>query len=399
MKTAYRACADISLDALEYNIAQIRSKLEPDTRLMCVLKANGYGHGSVVLAHELLEMGADSFAVATVEEGIELRSNGIDAPILILGYASRDQYPDVITNKLTMTVFSYATAKDLDVAANKLNMVADIDIKIDTGMSRIGFKVNEDSVKSITMIDSLLKNVKIKGIFTHFSCADCGEDDMTMRQADEFKRMISLLEDRGIKIPCRHCSNSASIMRYPQLQMDMVRAGIIIYGLYPSGEVDKSLLDLKPVMSLKSHIVYIKTLKANTPISYGATYVCRRDSRIATVSIGYADGYPRAMSNRGRVLINNNSYPIVGRICMDQLMVDITDAANEIKQGDEVILIGSQGAESISVEEVADQCGSFNYEFICNINRRVPRVYSRNGRVVEIINYLSHSSSSGKYIV
>ncbi len=394
MRNTYRVRADISLDALEYNIRQIKAKIRPETKLMCVIKANAYGHGAAVLAQELLAMGADSFAVATADEGVELRRNGIEVPILILGYVNKEEYPMVISYDLTPTVSSYTTAKDLDKAADKLGKVVNIDIKIDTGMSRIGFKVSEESVKSIKMIDSLLHNVKIHGIFTHFSCADCEDDQLTKKQAEKFITMIDHLKKCGVDIPCRHCANSAAIMRYPEFQMDMVRAGIIIYGLYPSEEVDKSLLPLKPVMSLKSRIVHIKKVEAGTPVGYGATFVCKRPTRIATVSIGYADGYPRTMSNRGRVLIDNNSYPIIGRVCMDQLMVDITDAVTEINQGDEVTLIGGQGSEAVSAEEVAAPGGSFNYELVCNVNRRVPRVYLRNGHAVREVNYLDQITKS-----
>ena len=388
MKNAYRACAEIDLDALEYNITKIREKIGADTKLMCVIKANAYGHGAVVFARELAAMGADSFAVATLEEGIELRRSGITQPILILGFVCREQYPDMIRYKITPTVFTYNMAKDIDTAAHAMGETCCIHIKIDTGMSRIGFPVSEDSVKSIVMISHLLSNVRIDGIFTHFACADCMEDEMTKEQAAGFVWMADSLERAGVSIPCRHCSNSASIMRYPELKMNMVRAGIIIYGLYPSDEVDPALLPLKPVMSLKSHVAHIKTVPAGTKVGYGATFVCNRPTTIATVSIGYADGYPRALSNKGRVLIGSASYPVIGRVCMDQIMVDITDSTGRIKCGDLVTLIGGKGKERISVEEAAGFGDSFNYEFVCNINRRVPRVYLRGGKVQEVVNFI-----------
>ena len=388
MKNAYRACADINLDALEHNIKEIKSVIGNETKLMCVIKTNAYGHGAVVLARELVAMGADSFAVATVEEGIELRNHGIEQPILVLGFVAKEQYEDMIRYHIMPAVFTYSMAKDMDAVASAMHTVADIHIKIDTGMSRIGFKAEPATVARIVMMNSLLKNIRIQGIFTHFACADCADDAMTMEQMLQFDAVISGLEKNGVHIPVKHCANSAAIIRYPGMTMNMVRAGIIIYGLYPSEEIDKNILRLQPVMRLKSHVVCIKTVSPGTTVGYGATFTCQRPTKIATVSIGYGDGYPRALSNKGRVLIGSQSWPIIGRICMDQLMVDVTDADYEIKQGDEVVLVGSQGSECISVEEVAAINNSFNYEFVCSVNRRVPRVYYRSGSVVEIVNYL-----------
>lgn len=387
MKNAYRACAEIQLDALEHNIREIRSAIGDATKLMCVIKTNAYGHGAVVLARELAAMGADSFAVATLDEGIELRNHGIIQPILVLGFIAKEQYPDMIRHHIMPSVFTYSMAKDIDAVAESMHAVADIHIKIDTGMSRIGFKAEPMTVQRIVMMNSLRKNLRIQGIFTHFACADCADDAMTIEQMQRFNEVVNQLEECGVHIPVKHCANSAAIMQYPGMNLNMVRAGIILYGLYPSEEIDKSI-DLQPVMQLKSHVVYIKTVEAGTAVSYGATYVCPRTTKIATVSIGYGDGYPRALSNKGRVLIGSQSYRIIGRICMDQLMVDITDAVDEIKQGDEVVLIGRQGSECIPVEEVAAVNDSFNYEVVCNVNRRIPRVYSRGGEVVEIVNYL-----------
>lgn len=387
MKNAYRACAEIQLDALEHNIREIRSVIGDTTKLMCVIKTNAYGHGAVVLARELAGMGADSFAVATVDEGIELRNHGITQPILVLGFVAKEQYPDMIRHHIMPAVFTYSMAKDIDAVAESMHAVADIHIKIDTGMSRIGFKAEPMTVQRIVMMNSLRRNLRIQGIFTHFACADCEDDEMTIEQMKKFREVVDQVEECGVHIPVKHCANSAAIMRYPGMSMNMVRAGIILYGLYPSEEIDRSI-DLWPVMKLKSHVVCVKTVEAGTAVSYGATFVCPRTTRIATVSIGYGDGYPRALSNKGRVLIGSQSYPIIGRICMDQLMVDITDADDEIKQGDEAVLIGCQGSECIPVEEVAAANDSFNYEVVCNINRRVPRVYTRGGEVVEIVNYL-----------
>ncbi len=391
MERCYRASADIRLDALEHNMKEIRSKIDPQTGLMCVIKTNAYGHGAVVLARELLKMGANAFAVATVEEGIELRKSGITEPILILGFTSKNQYADVVAYDIMPTIFSYAMAKDLDAAARKVGKKASIHIKIDTGMSRIGFKVEEKTIREIVMISHLRNSLNIHGIFTHFSCADCDDPAFTQEQYRKFRYICDSVEAAGVHIPVKHCANSAAIARFPEFQqagINMVRAGIILYGLYPSDVITPDMIDLKPVMQLKSHVVHIKKLEAGTPIGYGATYVTPDTKKIATVSIGYGDGYPRAMSNKGRVLIGSQYFPIVGRVCMDQLMVDITDEKTEIRVGDEVVLVGKQGSHQIPVEEVADQSASFNYEFVCDINRRVPRVYTRGDEVVEIVNYL-----------
>ncbi len=388
MKHAYRACAEISLDALTFNVKRIREMIGDDTALMCVIKANAYGHGAVTLAHHLAEIGADSFAVATVDEGIELRLSGITQPILVLGMSTKERYEDMILHHITPTVYSYEIAKDIDRTAAKLNMTADIHVKIDTGMSRIGFRPDERTVQEIIMISQVLRHVNVQGIFTHFACADGPDGDMTQKQAEAFKWVISCLEEHGLHIPVRHCANSAAIIRYPELKMDMVRAGIILYGLRPSDEPDLMAFPLKPVMSLKSHVIMLKELPEGTTVGYGASFVCRRPTKVATVSIGYADGFPRAQSNKGRVLIGTQSFPVIGRVCMDQLMVDVTDAKGSVRLGDEVVLVGSQGNECITVEEAASYGESFNYEFVCNINRRVPRVYLSGDQVTEIVNYL-----------
>lgn len=386
MKKAERVCANINLDALENNVKEIRRVIKDDTKLMCVIKADGYGHGARKMAMELDKMGADWFAVATADEGVELRNSGVEKPILILGFTYPDQYDDLIKYNITPTVITYDNAKELSDYAAKKNAVLDIHVKLDTGMSRIGIMINDQTVDVLIKM-SQLGNVRIQGIFTHFACADERDKSITHRQIEKYNRVIGELEARGLHVPIKHASNSAGIMQFPEANMNMVRAGIILYGLYPSEDVDKSILDLQPVMELKSHVAYMKEIGAGQGISYGLTYVTKRRSKIATITVGYGDGYPRQLSNRGRVLIKGQSAPIVGRICMDQFMVDITDLEN-IEEGDEVTLVGRDGNEFISVEEVADMVGSFNYEFICVIGRRIPRVYLRNNKPVEMINYL-----------
>lgn len=388
MQKSMRACAEIDLDALQYNVGSIRKAVGNDTKIMGVIKTNAYGHGATVLAKELVGMGVSEFAVATLEEGIELRKSGIIHPILVLGFIPKEQYKEMVRYRIMPTVFTYDMAKDIDAAAVALNTVAQVHIKIDTGMSRIGFKPNDETVQNIVMMASLCKNIKLQGIFTHFSCADCAQDNMTHEQFRKFMWVNDELQKKGVIIPERHCANSAAIMRYPEMKLDMVRAGIILYGLYPSDEISRDLLSLKPVMSLKSVVSYIKDVEPGTPVGYGATYICSRPTKIATISIGYGDGYPRALSGNGRVIINNQYFPIIGRICMDQLMVDITDAQTAIKRGSEAVLVGQQGSCSISAEEASSCNNSFNYEFVCGINRRIPRVYIRDGKPVSCVNYL-----------
>ena len=380
MKNTYRACAEINLDALKHNIQEIQAVLG-DTKLMCVIKTNAYGHGSIVLARELAAMGAYGFAVATVDEGIELRNNGIIQPILVLGFVAKEQYADMITHHIMPAIFTYSMAKDFDAVASSMHTVADVHIKLDTGMNRIGFKPTQESVEIVERI-SKLPNIKIEGIFTHFACADEADKTSAYEQERKYDQFIKWLEEKDIYIPIKHVSNSASIIDLAGFRKDMVRSGIITYGLYPSEEVSKDVLDLKPAMELKTHIVYIKEVGPGEGISYNHTYVTDKKTKIATIPVGYADGYPRALSSKGRVLIRGQYAPIIGRICMDQFMVDVTDIEG-ISVMDEVTLVGHDGNKMLTVEEVANLAGSFNYEFVCGIGKRVPRVYIRNGEIKE----------------
>ena len=394
MKKYSRVCARIDLDAVEYNLDMMKQNIKEETKMIGVIKTDGYGHGAVQIARYVMEEKDYiwGYAVATLDEAVLLKKNQVKKPVLVLGCIFPDQRDIMIEQEVRMTCYTLEMAEDISKRAQKLNQKAYIHIKLDTGMSRIGFKSDAESIEAtvqgIVMINSLLKNIRIDGIFTHFACADCEDDHMTFKQLKRFDNVIDRLEKNDVHIPIKHCANSAAIIKYPGMSMNMARAGIIIYGLYPSDEVDREVIKLEPVMRLKSHVIYVKTVEPGTTVGYGATYVCQRPTKIATVSIGYGDGYPRALSNKGRVLIGSQSWPIIGRICMDQLMVDVTDADYDIKQGDEVVLVGSQGSESIPVEEVASINNSFNYEFVCDINRRVPRVYYRDGEVVDIVNYL-----------
>ena len=382
----YRIYAGIDLDALKYNVDGIKRCKADGAMLMGVVKADAYGHGAKIFAHELDGLGFEWFAVATVDEGIELRKDGIHQPILVLGYSCEEQYPDMVQWDITPTIYSFDMAKAFAAVAAAAGKTADIHIKIDTGMSRIGFLPDEESIDEIEKIHGL-KNIRIQGMFTHFACADMRDKSHVGHQIEKFRRMIDGVKKRGIPVEIFHCSNSASIMELPSEHMNMVRAGIILYGLYPSHEMEEERLSLKPVMSLYSHVVQVKEVPGGVSVGYGATYVTGRPTRIATIPVGYADGYPRALSNRASVLIRGRRAPIIGRICMDQFMVDVTEAP-EVSIGDVVTLIGTDGEESISVEEISEMAGSFNYEFVCDVSRRVPRVYMRNGKPEAVVNYL-----------
>lgn len=382
----YRIYARIDLDALEHNIEGIKKCKSDDAMLMGVVKAGAYGHGADMVAHELEDMGFDWLAVATADEGIELRNSGIKTPILVLGYCDACQYPELIEWDITPTIYTYDMAKSLDQIAKSAGKTVNIHIKIDSGMSRIGFLVEEKTVETIQAIHAM-EYLNIQGIFTHFACADTKDKTHVEQQITKFRWMIDQLKRVGISPDICHCSNSASIMELSTEHMNMVRAGIILYGLYPSDEVSMDVLDLKPVMSLYSHVVHLKEVEAGTTVGYGATYEAKKRTKIATIPVGYADGYPRSLSNKASVLIRGKRAPIIGRICMDQFMVDVTDIP-EVAMGDVVTLIGCDGDDILSVEEISEMAGSFNYEFICDVSWRVPRVYYKDGKHIKIVNNL-----------
>ena len=369
-----RISADIDLDALTHNLDEIHRCISDGTKIIAVVKADGYGHGAVPLA-EVMEKREDvwGYAVATPEEAEELYSNEIKKPILILGYTFPEYDEQIVKENLRPAVFSFIRAKQLSEEAVRQNKICKIHIKLDTGMSRIGFQVTEQSADEIAQI-AKLPNIMIEGIFTHFSKADETDKTFTKKQADAYDQMITWLEERQVSIPIHHVSNSAGIVDLPEYNKDIVRAGIILYGLWPSDEVEKNNIDLQPLLSLKSHVVHVKTLEPGRIISYGGTFEVEKTMRIATVPVGYADGYPRSLSNKGYVLIHGKRAAICGRVCMDQMMVDVTDIA-DVCPGDEVTLIGRDGAECITLEELGDLSGRFNYEFACDLNKRIPRVY------------------------
>ena len=386
MNRYMRVYAQINLDAIKHNIEEVRKKVGDDTKIMLVIKADGYGHGSVAVAQALQEQ-VDGFGVATIEEGILLRKKGITKTILILGYTSKEQYPQLIQYAISQTVFEYEMAEAISRLAVAMNKKGRIHIAVETGMNRIGFHDDEESISIIKEIKKL-PMVEMEGIFTHFACADEADKTSAYGQLRRYEAFVSRLEEEGIKIPMKHVANSAAIMDLDCAAMNMVRSGIITYGLYPSEEVKKEVLNLEPAMELKSHVVYVKTVGAGEGVSYGSTYITTKETKIATVSVGYADGYPRALSSKGRVLIRGQYAPIIGRVCMDQMMVDVTEL-QKVQVGDIVTLVGRDGDHVISAEEVAAFMNTINYEFICGLGRRVPRVYLENGEIIKIADYLT----------
>lgn len=385
-----RAYAQINLDNIRHNIDSIKSRVGESTKILAVIKADGYGHGSIPIARYLSkEKLVYGFGVSTYREAVVLRKGGINEPILILGYAFPDDFEGVLRYGITTTVFQYETAKHLSDVAVMCGLVANIHIKIDTGMGRIGFDSDSESIDEIERI-SKLPNINIEGIFSHFACADSDDKTSANEQERKFFHILSELEKRDIHIPIKHICNSAGIVDMTDGYLDMVRAGIVMYGLFPSDKVNRDAMDLKPAMEIKSRVVYVKTVKEDTPISYGSTYTAKKGDRIATVSLGYADGYYRSLSSKGEVLIHGKRAKIVGRICMDQMMVDVTDIP-EVRQGDIVTVFGKDGDDEITFEEMSDRAGTFNYEFICGFARRVPRIYFENGRIIRVLDYLEET--------
>ena len=368
-----RTWAEVSLDAVRHNMEEVRKRLEPGVKAAAVVKANAYGHGAVQVAGALKDL-ADFYAVAMLEEGLELRDAGIEHPILILGYTSPSQYEEMLKADIRPCIYDMRTARELSAAAVRLGIAARPHIALDTGMTRIGFQVTEEDADAIAEI-SALPGIETEGLFTHLSCADMTDKAHSRDQIRKYDEMLKMLGERGVGIPVRHVCNSAGIEEFDDSRYEMVRAGIVLYGLYPSEEVDKSRLDLIPAMEWKSRVIHVKEVGPGLGVSYGATYVTEKPcTRIATVSVGYADGYPRALSNKGRVLIHGKTAPILGRVCMDQFMVDVSEI-DGVTVEDVVTLIGRDGDEFIPVEEVADPAGRFNYEMVCTVTSRVPRVY------------------------
>ena len=382
-----RTWAEVDLDAIAHNMREIRRITDKNAQIMAVVKADAYGHGFMETAKTLLENGADRLAVAVLQEGKQLRSRGVTVPILILGASGPEDAEDLINFDITPNVFDYEFAKALSYEAEKKEKVTKIHIKLDTGMSRIGFVVDDGDHEEI--VDEIIKvsklpYIEIEGIFSHFSTSDEENREYTALQFKRFMQVVDVLEQRGLHIPIKHICNSAGIMMYPEMHLDMVRPGVILYGMYPSDEVDKTRLNLIPAMTLKSRITLVKDVEPGRGVSYGKEYITDRTTKIATVPIGYADGYLRKIAKKGRMLVHGVKVPIIGRICMDQCMIDVTNVHN-IDKGDEAIIFGKEG---ITIDDVAEWLETINYEVACVIGKRIPRIYTRNGRAVKVLNYL-----------
>lgn len=382
-----RVYAEINLDAIESNMNNMHQNLDAHTKMIGVIKTDAYGHGAVQIGKILEQMDfVFGYAVATAEEAMILRHEGLKKPILILGYTFPYSYEMMIQNDVRFTVFRYDCMERIAQCADRIHKKAKVHIKVDTGMSRIGITPDE---KGIEFVRQLLKtdNLEIEGIFTHFSRADEKDKTTTEGQLEKFCHFCERIkEELDYDVPLKHCSNSASIIELPKANMDLVRAGITLYGLWPSEEVNRNIIELTPVLSLKSHVVYIKEVEAGTEIGYGGTYVAESKRRVATIPVGYGDGYPRGLSNKGYVLIHGQKAPILGRVCMDQFMVDITDI-RQAQEGDEVILIGESHGEKITVEQLGEISGRFHYELTCDLGRRIPRVFTKQGKVVSTKDY------------
>ena len=369
-----RVYAGIDLSAILSNLESIHKNIQKDTQILAIIKTDAYGHGALPIAEAIEDVSyLWGYGVATVDEAKRLVDDGRKKPILVLGVSFDEQYETIIEHDIRSCVCDLETALTLSKLAVAKGKNCHIHIKIDTGMSRIGFQVNEETVKVIEQI-SVLPNICIEGIFTHFAKADELDKTATFEQIALFNKMCKMLEEKGIEIPFKHCSNSAGIVDVPEANMNMVRAGIILYGLWPSEDVKKENINLKPVMSLKSRISFLKELEEGKSVSYGGTYVTPCKKIIATIPVGYGDGYARGLSNAGYVLIRGQKAPICGRVCMDQFMVDVTHIKG-VMQGDKVTLLGTDNGETITMEELGEISGRFNYEFACLITPRVPRIY------------------------
>ena len=372
----------IDLDIIERNFDAVREKA--GVPVMAVVKADAYGHGAVQVARLLKEKCA-FFGVSSIHEALELRQAGLDNPILILGQTPAPAFPTAVRLGIRPTIFHYEGAAALSDAALQAGVIAPFHFAVDTGMSRIGFQVCEEDADLCAAIAGL-PGIRAEGIFSHFATADCADLSKAKAQAEKFDAFVEMIQARGVDIPIRHLDNSAGLMNFPN-HYEMVRSGIVTYGMYPSEEVAPELLPLEPALQWLSRVTHVKTLPAGREVSYGGTYVTTRDTVVATIPVGYADGYRRSLSGKFYVLIRGKRAPILGRICMDQMMVDVTHIP-DVKLNDRVVLVGRFDDEEISMETIAAAADSFNYEFVCGISRRVPRLYCRGGKTVHEVHYL-----------
>ncbi len=377
-----QTCLNIDLDALCANLELVRQK--SGAKVMAIVKADAYGMGATTVARAA-EESCDFFGVSSIAEAVELRRAGIRKPILTLGRLPVGAYPLAVEHDIRVTLFIYEDAVALSAEAQRQGKDAIVHLAVDTGMNRIGFRATEDSADLCVKM-AKLPHLQIEGLFSHFACADSADLTSARAQAQLFAEFDAMLKERNIHVPIRHLNNSAGIMNFGT-KYEMVRSGIVTYGLYPSDEVEPQLLPVKPVMQWVTRVAYVKTLPAGCPIGYGSTFTTTRETVVATLPVGYADGYRRSLSNVGHVLIHGKKAPILGRVCMDQIMVDVTGIEN-VQLDDKVILIGRSGEESITAEDLAAATGTINYEIVCGLSRRIPRVYYRGGKKVSEVHYL-----------
>lgn len=390
MKLSRAVWAEINLDNLAHNMREVRRVTNINTKVTAVIKADGYGHGAVAIAETLLENGADRFAVATLSEAIQLKNVFSDIEIMVLGYTPDNLAEDLIKYNIIQTIYTLEQAIEFSKIALSLNKKITVHIKLDTGMNRLGMVYCDETIDTILKM-SKLDGLIIEGIFTHFAAADEVNKEYTREQVEKYKYIVDNLERNGFTIPLKHVSNSAAIIDLPEYNFDMVRAGIMLYGLYPSKEVNHNIVNLKEVMCLKAQVSFVKTLEAGSGVSYGLNYKCDKQSLVATLPIGYADGYTRMLSGKAKVMINNTKVPIIGNICMDQCIIDVTKL--DVKIGDEVILFGGNDSNGISIDSVAELLNTINYEITCMVDKRVPRVYIKNGEIVDTKDYILILSS------
>ena len=390
MKHYERVCAYIDLDAILHNMDCMKKNIAKDTKIVAVIKTDGYGHGAVRIAKQLEDIPyVWGYAVATAEEALILRHAGMQKPILILGYTFPYCYEEMLREEIRPAVYRRDTVEELAEAAAKAGKKAKVHIKVDTGMGRIGITPDDEGLDFVKFVMEH-PGLEVEGIFTHFAKSDETDKTSANHQLELFQNFIDRIQSElGLEIPVKHCSNSAAILEMPQANMDMVRAGITTYGLYPSEEVSKDIVPLRAAMSLYSHIIYCKTIHAGQSVSYGGLFTATKDTRVATIPVGYGDGYPRSLSGKGYVLIHGKKAPILGRVCMDQFMVDISGIPGAM-EGDKVTLLGADGQERITAEELGELSGRFNYEFVCTLGKRIPRVYRRNGEITEVKDYFEN---------
>lgn len=390
LESYQRVWAEVDLDAIWENMVHMKENIAENTKILAVIKTDGYGHGGVPIAKMLEQLDfMFGYAAATYEEAHVLREAGVKKPILILGYTFPYCYEELIREEIRPAVYRRDTVEELAAAAVKVGQKAKVHIKVDTGMGRIGITPDEEGLEFVRFLMGH-PELEVEGIFTHFAKSDEEDKTSAYHQLALFQNFIDRIQtELGLTIPVKHCSNSAAILEMPQANMDMVRAGITTYGLYPSEEVSKDIVPLRAAMSLYSHIVYCKTIHAGQSVSYGGLFTAQKDTRVATIPVGYGDGYPRSLSGKGYVLIRGKKAPILGRVCMDQFMVDISEIPG-VMEGDKVTLLGVDGTERITAEELGELSGRFNYEFVCDLGKRIPRVYIQHGEITEVRDYFEN---------